>query len=93
MEALTVTQAGGDLKLFCTNTAIADANSNIIPQNAATGQLGTLGLRPIHGPGNWDMDANLQKTIRISESRNLTFRLDAANIFNHPCIIVVTIRG
>lgn len=73
-----------NLKLFCTNTAIADANGNIILQNAAPGQLGTLGLRPIYGPGSWDMDANLQKSIRISESRNLTFRLDATNIFNHP---------
>ena len=73
-----------NLRLFCTNTAIADAKGNIILQNAAPGQLGTLGLRPVYGPGSWDMNANLQKTIRMTESRNLTFRLDATNIFNHP---------
>jgi len=46
--------------------------------------LGTLGLRPIVGPGSWDIDANLQKRIQLSESKNLTFRVDANNIFNHP---------
>jgi hypothetical protein len=73
-----------NLRLFCTNTAIADAGGNIILQNAAPGQLGTLGLLPIYGPGSWDLDANLQKTIRVTESKNLTIRLDATNIFNHP---------
>jgi hypothetical protein len=43
-----------------------------------------LGLRPIAGPGNWDFDANLQKRIRLAESKSLTFRVDAQNLFNHP---------
>jgi hypothetical protein len=73
-----------NLRAFCNNTAIADANGDIILQNAAPGQLGSLGLRPIYGPGSWDIDANLQKTIRIGESRSLTLRVDANNIFNHP---------
>jgi hypothetical protein len=73
-----------NLRLFCTNTAIADANGNIILRNAAPGQLGTLGLEPIYGPGNWNFDANLQKTVRITESKTVSFRLDATNIFNHP---------
>jgi hypothetical protein len=46
--------------------------------------LGTLGLNPIYGPGSWNFDANLQKRIRIRESKNLAFRLDAKNILNHP---------
>jgi hypothetical protein len=45
---------------------------------------GTLGLRPIYGPGSWDVDANIQKRIQIMESRFLTFRVNASNIFNHP---------
>jgi hypothetical protein len=53
-------------------------------QNAAPGQLGTLGLSAIEGPGRWSFDANLQKSIRFGESRNLTFRVDAQNVFNHP---------
>ena len=73
-----------NLRLFCANTAIADESGRIVLQNAAPGQLGTPGLRPIYGPGSWDMDANLQKTIRIAKARNLTFRIDAKSIFNHP---------
>jgi hypothetical protein len=73
-----------NLRQFCTNTAIADASGKIMLQNAAPGQLGTLGLRALYGPGSWDIDANVQKRIRIGESRNITFRVDASNIFNHP---------
>jgi hypothetical protein len=71
------------LSTFCTNTALADPSGKIVLQNAAPGQLGTLGLRTIEGPGRWDADLNLQKTIRIDESRTLSFRMDAQNVFNH----------
>jgi hypothetical protein len=69
---------------FCTLTALADANGNIVLRNAAPGQLGTLGLTPITGPGSWRFDANILKTIAVSESKKLTFRIDAQNMFNHP---------
>jgi hypothetical protein len=72
------------LTVWCTNTALADANGNIVLRNAAPGQLGSLGLATIEGPGNWDLDANIQKSLRIAESRNLIFRIDARNVFNHP---------
>jgi hypothetical protein len=74
------------LSQFCSNTAIATDldGKSIILQNAAPGQLGTLGLYPIYGPGSWNFDANLQKKIRLAESRSLAIRLDARNIFNHP---------
>jgi len=80
--------AGGaaNLRSFCTNSAIStdSAGQNIILRNAAPGQLGSLGLRPIYGPGSWDFDANLQKRIRIAETRSLTVRINASNILNHP---------
>ena len=72
------------LTAFCTNTALADANGNIVLRNAAPGQLGTLGLRTIEGPGSWSFDANLQKSVRVAEAKNLTIRVDATNAFNHP---------
>jgi hypothetical protein len=72
------------LRVWCTITALADSNGNIVLQNARPGQLGTLGLKSIHGPGAWDFDANIQKSIRIAESKNLTLRVDAQNVFNHP---------
>jgi hypothetical protein len=69
---------------FCTLTALADANGKIVLRNAAPGQLGTLGLNPISGPGIWSFDANILKTIKIAESKTLTLRVDAHNLFNHP---------
>jgi len=73
-----------NLTTFCTNTALADASGNIVLRNAAPGQLGTLGLNPLYGPGRWEMDANIQKTFKTSETTNLTVRLDSNNVFNHP---------
>ncbi len=73
-----------NLRAFCTNTALADAKGNIVLRNAAPGQLGTLGLATIEGPGLWSLDGDIQKSIRIAESKNLTFRIDASNLFNHP---------
>ena len=32
----------------------------------------------------WSFDANLLKTIKIAESKTLTLRVDARNVFNHP---------
>jgi hypothetical protein len=74
------------LASFCTNRALATdaAGTNIVLQNAAPGQLGSLGLNPLYGPGSWNFDANLQKRMKIGESRSLAFRIDARNIFNHP---------
>jgi hypothetical protein len=72
------------LKPYCTNTAIADSSGNIILQNAAPGQLGTLGLRSLYGPGSWSFDANIQKSVRLDEFKSLSLRLDTSNIFNHP---------
>src|SRR5262249_50101247 len=51
---------------FCTITALADASGKIVLRNAAPGQLGTLGLNPITGPGLWSFDANVLKTIKIA---------------------------
>jgi hypothetical protein len=73
-----------NLRQWCTLTALADANGNIVLQNAGPGQAGTLGLRTLEGPGSWDLHANMQKSIQIGESRRLTFRVDANNVFNHP---------
>ena len=72
------------LTVWCTNSALADTNGNIVLKNAAPRQLGTLGLKSISGPGRWDFDANIQKSVRISESKRLTLRVDAQNVFNHP---------
>jgi hypothetical protein len=47
------------------------------------GQLGNSNRRFFHGPGlnNWDM--GLIKEVRLTESKNLQFRAEFFNIFNH----------
>src|SRR5207249_11971504 len=60
------------------------AGQNIILEYPAPGQLGKLGLYTIYGPGSWNLDANLQKKMRIGEGRSVAIRLDALNVLNHP---------
>jgi hypothetical protein len=67
-----------------TNTAIFDNSGQVILRTAKPGQLGTLGLRLIYGPGRRDFDANLQKRVRFAESKSVSIRIDASNLFNHP---------
>jgi len=49
-----------------------------------TASVGNASPNIIFGPGfnNWDM--GIHKTIRISESKNLEFRMEGFNIWNHP---------
>ncbi|HET9216132.1 MAG TPA: TonB-dependent receptor [Terriglobia bacterium] len=52
--------------------------------NPAPGEFGTLGARSLAYWGQFNFDANLQKTFRITESKQLSIRVDATNILNHP---------
>jgi hypothetical protein len=64
--------------------AIADAQGNLILVNPVPGQLGNLGNRWIEGPSRLGLDLNLVKRVRIGETKELEFRLDAVNILNTP---------
>ena len=66
------------------NRAIADANGKFLLVNPAPGQLGNLGLKWVEGPGNIGLDMNLAKKVRITETKEFEFRIDATNILNHP---------
>jgi len=73
------------LQSLCTLSAIADVKTNqILLQNPLPGTRGTLGQRVLEGPDRWRFDASLAKSIKISETKNLQFRVDAQNVFNHP---------
>lgn len=68
----------------CTLTAIADANTGqILLQNAQPGKRGNLGLRSLEGPGIWRFDANMSKSFKLAENRNLLFRIDSTDVLNH----------
>ncbi|PYS36435.1 MAG: hypothetical protein DMG14_24410 [Acidobacteria bacterium] len=72
------------LQSACTLTAVADQSGNIILQNPKPGTRGNLGQNVIELAGIWSLDTSLAKRIKISETKRLQFRLDAANVLNHP---------
>lgn len=47
------------------------------------GQLGNAARRFFYGPGIENFDMEMSKTLPLTESKSLDFRLDAFNVFNH----------
>jgi hypothetical protein len=56
----------------------------IVLQNPKPGTQGTLGQTRFEMPGTIRFDANLGKSFRLTESKSLQVRFDAANVLNHP---------
>jgi hypothetical protein len=50
----------------------------------AKGTWGNLGRNIARGPGYYEIDTALQKSIPVSEHAGLSFRASAFNLFNHP---------
>jgi len=74
-----------NLKALCSLNAITDAKTGqILLQNAKPGTVPTMGIGSVFGPGRWRFDMNLSKSIKLSESKSLQIRLDAADVLNHP---------
>jgi hypothetical protein len=59
-------------------------NVQIVLQHPQAGKRGNLGNNTVLGLGSFRFDANLGKTFRITESKNLQVRFDALNVLNHP---------
>jgi hypothetical protein len=76
--------ATNSLANFYTNRAIFDASGKPILVNPAPGQVGTLGIRTVEGPGRLILDMNLLKRVTVSESKDLELRIDVVNVMNHP---------
>jgi hypothetical protein len=53
-------------------------------QNSKPGTQGNFGHSHLNVVRRQQLDANLSKTFRIGESKQIQFRADATNIFNHP---------
>jgi len=49
----------------------------------ALGQLGTFNWPYIHAPGYFDSDLGIYKNFKISESKQVQFRIQATNFLNH----------
>jgi len=73
------------LQSNCTLNAVRTVGTNqVVLQTPLPGTRGTLGQNRFENLGNWAADMAVQKQVRVSESKSVTVRLDATNIFNHP---------
>jgi len=52
--------------------------------NPTPGNLGTLGARTLDYWGQFQLDANVSKNFRLTESKSLQLRIDTRNVLNHP---------
>jgi hypothetical protein len=68
----------------CTLNGIQNSTGEWVLQTPLPGTRGTLGQNRFENIGSWTADMAIQKRVRLSESKNLTVRVDATNIFNHP---------
>ena len=75
-----------ELRGYCSLKAVTDKTGQILLQNPLPGRRGTLGQKTMELPGAWALDAALSKTVRVTESKSLQFRVDATNVLNHPNI-------
>src|SRR5207248_2950025 len=72
------------LQTACSLRAITDSKGHILLQNATPGRLGNLGAGWVEGPGQFRYDMSASKTMRISETKSVQFRIDARNLLNKP---------
>jgi hypothetical protein len=56
--------------------------------NPDPGAIGTLQRRMFYGPWTFDLDAGIQKLTHITERNTIEFRMEVANVFNHPSFTV-----
>lgn len=69
---------------LCTLNALkSNATGQVVLQTPQPGTRGTLGLNPITGKGTWRADLSAEKRIKVAETKSMTLRLDATNVFNH----------
>jgi hypothetical protein len=52
--------------------------------NPKPGETGVLTPNVLTSFGNWSLDGNAQKSFRLTETKQLTIRIDATNVLNHP---------
>jgi hypothetical protein len=92
-QCLDTSVVGASLTNFCTLNALANNSSGTavpVLVNPRPGEIGTLGNRALDGPGIFYLDGNLAKSFRLTETKQLSIRLDATNILNHPQLMAPT---
>ncbi|HKP12745.1 MAG TPA: TonB-dependent receptor [Blastocatellia bacterium] len=72
---------GGDQNSFFNAAPIGSSGSAFA--RPAVGTFGNVGRNQLRGPGYWRTDASLFKEFRFTESKQLEFRIEVGNLFNH----------
>jgi hypothetical protein len=73
------------LRTYATSLyAVQDSAGSIVLQNPQPGTRGNFGMNRFYGPGTWNLDMALSKTIKFDEVRKAQIRVDVTNLFNHP---------
>jgi outer membrane receptor protein involved in Fe transport len=72
---------GGDQNSFFNATPIGSPGSAFARPAVAT--FGNVGRNQLRGPKYWRTDASLFKEFRFTESKQLEFRIEVGNLFNH----------
>jgi hypothetical protein len=86
-QCLDTSVVAASLSGVCTLNALAVNNGGTLVNvlvNPKPGEIGNLGNRTLDGPGIFYLDGNVSKTFRLTETKQLSIRLDATNILNHP---------
>jgi hypothetical protein len=73
---------------------VLDPNSFV---NPPAGEIGSIGRNSLYGPGFWNVDISVGRSVRLPrtpESMRLQFRADVFNVFNHANLgNPVSLRG
>ncbi len=68
---------------FCQLNALQNSNGQVVLQTPLPGNRGTFGRNRFETLGTWSADMAVQKRVQVTESKSVTVRFDATNVFNH----------
>jgi hypothetical protein len=71
----------GDLSADLSNNRYSFNTSGV--SNPGKGKFGNEKINDLRGPGYWRTDASLFKKFRFTETKELEFRIESVNFFNH----------
>jgi hypothetical protein len=76
-----MTEGGGSRDRWFNATPIGSPGSAF--SRPAPGTFGDMDRGSLIGPGMWNVDASLFKRFHFGDTKNLEFRIEATNVFNH----------
>jgi hypothetical protein len=84
MRALVQRVAPGTPGAFFLDAVNQKDPAVYVAVNPKPGEYGVITPNSLRRFGYWGLDANLQKSFRLTESKQLSIRVDATNVLNHP---------